>query len=131
MQSIVKKISTGIEAVRSGDKQAVKNAFFIMVTIIVLSLIWMLLSETVLKKEYKRPRATVSASSPAASLSNGFSEVFSSATGLMEVMSIKSSIDSLMQKDNLTEADSIKLIRAFQQLEYLNRQSNKRSNEKN
>lgn len=116
---IIKKLNDA----RAGDTQSVKYFFYVMVAIIVLSLAWVILSETLFKSEYKRPE-TVLTTSPTSNLSESFGGAVSSATSLVELMAIKSSIDSLMNKDTLSEADSIQLLKAFQQLEFINRQTN-------
>lgn len=119
MKGLIKKIQDA----RDGDKKTVQSMFFIMVALIILSIAWTIVSKSVFKSDYKRPHA-VSVSSPSASLSNSFNGIISSATNLVEIMEIKSGIDSLMSKDSLTRTDSLHLLSAFQQLEILNRQTN-------
>jgi len=126
MKNFLKKIKEA----RDGDQSAVRLLFYIMVGAIVLSLVWVLFSETVIKEEYKRPE-TLSIGEPKSSLSDSFGGAMNSATSLFEILELKSSIDSLMTKESLTEADSIKLLEAFQQLEFINQQTNPERNEKN
>ncbi|WP_312352572.1 hypothetical protein [Sphingobacterium siyangense] len=126
MKRIIKKIHT----LKDGDTKSVQSAFYVMVAIVILSVAWTIVSETCLKPDYKRPRAVSPVDAPA-SLSNSFNGVISSATDLVEIMAIKSGIDSLINKDSLTRADSLHLLGAFQKLEFLNRKTNPSSNEEN
>lgn len=119
MKRLIKKIQDA----KDGDEKTISSAFYIMVAVIVLSVAWAIISKHALKSSYKRPQPVYNGS-PSNSLSNSFNGVVSSAMNLVEIMEIKSSIDSLMDKDSLTGADSVRLISAFQQLEFLNRQTN-------
>lgn len=123
MQKLIEKIKKRISDVKSGDQAAIKSVFLIMVVIIILSFVWAIASETMFKSEYKRPQM-VSSESPTAPLSNSLSGVISSTGDLMEIMKIKSSIDSLVQKEELSESDSVKLLNAFKYLEFLNHRQN-------
>lgn len=126
MKGLLKKIQDAKE----GDKKTIQSAFYVMIAIIILSIAWAIVSKSAFKSSYKRPQAAYSGN-PSVSLSNSFNGIVSSAVNLVEIMEIKSGIDSLMHKDSLTSADSLRLLSAFQQLEILNRQTNQKSNEKN
>src|SRR5690606_41620446 len=77
---------------------------------------------TVWKKEYKRPEV-VTQLTKSQPLSGSFTNGIQSATSLMEVMSIKSSVDSLLVKDSLTSQDSLQLMSALKRLEILEQQT--------
>lgn len=126
MKGLLKKI----QSAKEGDKKTIQSIFYVMVALIVLSVAWAILSKSLFKSSYKRPQPDYNGS-PSVSLSNSFNGIVSSAVNLVEIMEIKSSIDSLMDKDSLTSADSLRLLSAFQHLETLNRQTNQRRNEKN
>lgn len=122
MKNILDKLHEKIALAKAGDQQTSKSIFFIMVGIIVLSICWTVLSKTVWKKEYKRPEV-VTQLTKSQPLSGSFTNGIQSATSLMEVMSIKSSVDSLLVKDSLTSQDSLQLISALKRLEILEQQT--------
>lgn len=130
MKKIVDKIKKTIIDVKAGDQAAIKSVFFIMVGILIISFLWAIMSETILKPEYERPQMAAG-SGATEPLSNSLSGVVSTTSDLMEIMEIKSSIDSLVRKDSLTPSDSVKLLNAFQHLEFLNRKNNPTNYEKN
>lgn len=130
MKRIIDKIIELIRAVKAGDQAASKSVFVIMVGIIIISFIWAVMSETILKPKYERPQMAIG-SATSETLSNSFSGVVSTTSDLLDIMEIKSSIDSLVRKDSLSPSDSVKLLNAFQHLEFLNRKNNPKHYEEN
>jgi len=130
MKKIVDKIIKIISAVKAGDQVAIKSIFFIMVGIIIISFLLAILSETIFKPDYERPQMAIGSGNPQI-LSNSLSGVVSSTSDLVDIMEIKSSIDSLVRKESLTPSDSVKLLNAFQHLEFLNRKNNPKNYEEN
>src|SRR5690606_27640264 len=115
MKNILDKLHEKISLAKAGDQQTSKSIFFIMVGIIVLSICWTVLSKTVWKKEYKR-QEVVTKLTRSQPLSRSFTNSIQRASSLMEVMSIKSSVESRLGKYSLTSQDSLKLMSALKKL---------------
>ncbi|MGV8135051.1 MAG: hypothetical protein AB2L20_07545 [Mangrovibacterium sp.] len=111
--------STGmVFRIRDFVREKPKLIFKLMVGFIVFSILLTTALELSREPaERKRPQ-------PRAGLSEGFSGVTGGITSLMDVMQLKKEIASLLEKDSLSHADSLKLLEAFERLEMINKQLN-------
>lgn len=82
---------------------------------IVANILWAVL------KTPEVPQKKQSTSLTPPPISNGFGELVNAGTTLNHSMTLKGEIEGLLNKENLTRQDSIKLLSLFEQLDELNR----------
>jgi hypothetical protein len=107
-----------VSRIRDFVREKPRLIFKFMVGFIVFSILLTTTLELTLEPaERKRPQ-------PHANISQGFSGVTGGITSLLDIMQLKKEIASLLEKDTLSHADSLKLLEAFERLEMINKQLN-------